>query len=96
MRITKPILLEKVAIVNRLLGFNEGHPLQTITRDDGSTFEYGAARSIVLSGAYGGHAVHRVADTGTGTASLTAHVPAREAATYLDGMIEALRISNGQ
>lgn len=82
MRITRKHLEAKVAIVNRLLGFREYPAYSTIG-------------AITLSGAYGGHGVHRWCNDAGGVDDLMGgHYPARETSQFLAGMIAALRQVN--
>lgn len=79
-RITGAHLQGKVDTVNRLLGVDPDAPYSTVGK-------------VVLSGAYGGHGVHRYVNTSGGVSDLMGgHFPAREAARFLDGMIQALYI----
>lgn len=79
-RITEAHLEGKVRTVNALLGNDP---------DAG----YSTPGVIVLSGAYGGTAVHRYANTMGGVSDLTGgHITKREVALFLDGMIRALYI----
>lgn len=82
MRITAKFLEARVDTVNGLLGF------QT------ENVKWSTVGAVRLSHAYGGYAVHRVCNESGGVSDLTGgHGSGREAAAFLGGMIEALRIT---
>lgn len=79
-RMTDKVLEAKVSIVNQYLGNDE---------DAG----YSTPGVLTLSHAYGGVAVHMYVNDCGGVSDLTGgHGTKREAANFLDGMIQALRI----
>jgi len=80
MRITKSHVEAKVSIVNGMLGFDR--------------VEWNTVGALRLDGAYGGHAVYRIASESGGVSDLTGgHGTLREASEFLSGMIAALRIA---
>lgn len=77
-RITERHLQAKVDTLNRLTGTDPDAPYSTIGK-------------YVLSGDYGGTDVHRYCNESGGVSSLLGgHVPKREVARFLDGMLAAL------
>lgn len=81
MRITTAHLEAKVATINAMLGVENP--------------SYNVPGTIEIAGAYGGTAVHQVVNTGHGVSILTGYGTKREAGMFLDGMIAALRITQG-
>jgi hypothetical protein len=80
-RITESHLQGKVDTVNRLLGNDPDAPYSTVGL-------------VILSGAYGGTGVHRYSNTSGGVSDLMGALGSkREVALFLNGMIEALRIT---
>lgn len=84
MKITRKFLQARVDIVNGMLGF------------DVDALEYNTIGSIQLCSAYGATAVHRVVNDAHGVEAICELGTAREAASFLSGMIAALRIAQGE
>jgi hypothetical protein len=83
-RITNAHIEAKAANVNRLLGF------------DPENITYRTIGAIRLGGAYGGTSVERISNEFGSVSMLLGYVTKREVATFLDGMLAALRIKAGQ
>lgn len=84
MRMSKQHVEAKIEIVNGMLGF------------DADSVSWNTVGALRLQGAYGGYAVHRTVSTSGGIEDLTSYGTLRECATFLSGMIAALRIGGGK
>lgn len=81
-RLTRATLSAMVDTANRLQGFDPEADL------------YAVEGAFTLSGAYGGHAVHRYSGPHGGVSDLTGgHRSAKETERFLSGLIHGLRIS---
>lgn len=81
-RITDKFLQARVNTVNRMLGF------------DPASVTWNTVGAVVLYGAYGATAVHRVSNTSGGVSDLSGLGTKREISFFLAGMIEALRVQS--
>lgn len=79
MRITDKHLTAKVGIVNRMLGFEDAG--------------YSTVGAIDLYSAYGSTGVVRYCNEAGGVSTLFNLTTKREVANFLDGMIQALRMT---
>ncbi len=84
MRYTKTFLRHQVDVINGMLG----HDPENVTGE--------TPRAILLYSAYGGYGVHYVHSSGRGRHTLSACYSARETARFLDGMIKAIELVQGQ
>ena len=91
-RITFSFLLAQVNNLNRMMGYGN----ELYTYDENGKIIKGIEGVYVLSGAYGGYALHRMHEsTGESDVFNMGHIPARQLSELIDVYIRGIREVKG-
>ena len=87
-RITKAFLLAQVSNLNRMLGLGN----EAYTYDENHKIMGGVEGVYIISGAYGGYALHKMhKSTGESDVFNMGHIPARQLSELIDAYMRGMR-----
>ena len=91
-RITKAFLNAQVSNLNRLFGLGD----EIYTYDENDKIIGGVEGVYIISGAYGGYALHRMhKSTGESDVFNLGHIPARQLSELIDAYMRGMRDYRG-
>lgn len=91
-RINKQFLLAQVSNLNRLFGLDD----EVYTYDENDKITGGVEGVYYISGAYGGHALHKMhKSTGESDVFNMGYVPARQLSELIDAYMRGIREVKG-